>query len=148
MKRSAIYLASAMLAAALGLAVSGPVSAAEVSCWYNGALHTCVWYPGYPYEYPPGYGYGAAAAGIGTGLEALVTAPVALAEDVTAGVTEPLLMTGRSVAAGPAPVPGAMAGPGNYCETPVTTCRLREPGWLGTGCSCRVHGGHARGFVQ
>jgi len=144
MKRSAIYLASAALAAAL--VAGSPASAAEVSCLYNGGLHTCVYYTGYPYAYPPGYGY-QSGAGLGTGLEALVTAPVTLAEDVTAGATGPL-MTGRSVAVSPAAAPAGTAGPGDYCVTPVRTCGLIEPGWLGTGCSCRVPGGRARGFVE
>ena len=140
MKRSGILLAT-LLATVFGsaLVASGPASAAEVTCLYNGGLHPCVWYPGYAYEY--GYPYG---NGIGSGLATLATAPPALAE------TAPL-MTGRSVAvsgAASSPVAGGAAGPGNYCATSVKTCLLREPGWLGTGCSCRVSGGHARGFVQ
>ena len=82
---------------------------------------------GYDYVYPYGYGYG-----YGAGLAGLATAPLALG----AAVTEPL-MTGRSVAAS-----------GNYCATPVKTCLLHEPGWVGTGCSCKVYGGRARGTVQ
>lgn len=42
---------------------------------------------------------------------------------------------------------GAVAADGNYCATSVKTCLLYEPGWLGTGCSCRVPGGYARGTV-
>ncbi len=42
---------------------------------------------------------------------------------------------------------GAVAADGNYCATSVKTCLLYEPGWLGTGCSCRVPGGLARGTV-
>jgi hypothetical protein len=42
-----------------------------------------------------------------------------------------------------APLPAS----GNYCATPVRTCLLYESGWLGTGCSCRVPGGYARGTV-
>jgi hypothetical protein len=56
-------------------------------------------------------------------------------------------MTGRSVAAETVAVTG-VAGSGNYCATSVKTCLIYEPGWLGTGCSCTVHGGRARGFVQ
>jgi hypothetical protein len=37
---------------------------------------------------------------------------------------------------------------GDYCATPVKTCLLYEPGVLGTGCSCKVSGGRARGVVQ
>jgi mannitol-specific phosphotransferase system IIBC component len=45
MKRLGILLAFAVFGAALG--TSGPASATEVSCWYNGGIHSCVWYPGY-----------------------------------------------------------------------------------------------------
>jgi len=47
-------------------------------------------------------------------------------------------------AANPAPV----AIEGFYCATPVKTCLLKEPGWLGTGCSCAVSCGRARGIVE
>lgn len=102
------------------LVVTGAALADEVGCFYNGGWHPCVWYPGYADASP------------------------ALAE------TAPL-MTGRSVAVSDAttsPVPGGVAGPGDHCATSVKTCLLHEPGWLGTGCSCRVSGGYARGFVQ
>ena len=106
--------------------------------WHRGYYRHYGWhrwhrpYYGYGYGYPyyNGYGYGA-------GLAGLATAPLALG----AAVTEPL-MTGRSVAV------SAAAGSGNYCATPVRTCLLYEPGWLGTGCSCKVYGGRARGFVE
>ena len=39
------------------------------------------------------------------------------------------------------------AAEGGMCSTPVKTCNLYEPAPLGIGCSCRVPGGHARGFV-
>jgi hypothetical protein len=41
-----------------------------------------------------------------------------------------------------------MASEGYYCATDMKTCLLREPGWTGTGCSCRVPGGQARGLVE
>ena len=135
MKRLGIVLATVFGAA---LMVSGPALADEVNCLYNGGLHRCVWYPGYAYENGNPYGNG---NGIGGGLAAIVTAPLTLAADVTAPLTAPL-MTGRSVAV------SGVAGSGNYCATSIKTCLLDEPGWLGTGCSCKVHGGHARGFVQ
>ncbi|HXY57329.1 MAG TPA: hypothetical protein VEH76_01990 [Methylocystis sp.] len=49
-----------------------------------------------------------------------------------------------------APVASApvVAADGIYCTTSVKTCLLQEPGWLGTGCSCRVPGGYARGVVE
>ena len=141
MKRLGILLGFAVFGAALG--TSGPASATEVSCWYNGGIHSCVWYPGYTYAYEYPYGFG---------LGALATAPLAVATDATAplvtgrsvAVETVPLMTGRSVAVA---VTG-VAGSGNYCATSVKTCLLYEPGWLGTGCSCRVYGGRARGFVQ
>ena len=60
MKRSGIALASVFGAA---LVASGSAPAAEVTCFYNGALHPCVYYSGYP-TLP------ASAAGIGSGLAA------------------------------------------------------------------------------
>jgi hypothetical protein len=132
MKHFGILLAIAVFGVALG--ASRPASAAEVGCLYNGGLHTCVWYPGYPYAYEPN--------GYGLGLAGLATAPLAVAADVTA-----LLVTGRSVAVSAVAGPG-VAGSGSYCATPVKTCLLYESGWLGTGCSCRVYGGYARGFVE
>jgi hypothetical protein len=53
----------------------------------------------------------------------------------------------------PGPTAPLVTGPrvaadGIYCATPVRTCLLYEPGWLGTGCSCRVPGGYARGMVE
>jgi hypothetical protein len=94
--------------------------------WYRG-MHRNYYGYNYGYGYPYGYGYG-----VGTGLAALATAPLAIAAATTAP-----LMTGRSVAAS-----------GNYCATSVKTCLLEEPGWVGTGCSCKVYGGHARGTVE
>lgn len=137
MKRFGIFgILLAMAAFGAALVASGPASA---HCWYHGGWHHCGWHRwhpvnytywnGYPYGSGYGYGYG---SGLGLGLAALATAPLALAADATAP-----LMTGRSVAAS-----------GNYCATPVRTCLLYEPGWLGTGCSCRVYGGHARGTVE
>jgi hypothetical protein len=191
MTRFHILLATLFGAA---LVASGPASAAEVKCWYNGGLHRCVWYPGYTYEYGYPYGYGLGPIGD------IATAPLALAADATAPLmtgrsaadetvavtsvagagnyglgpigdiaTAPLalaadgtapLMTGRSVAVEKVPLMTgrsaadetvavtSVAGAGNYCATSVKTCLLIEPGWLGTGCSCRVAGGRARGFVQ
>ena len=152
MKRLGILLAFAVFGAALG--TSGPASAAEVSCWYNGGVHNCIWYPGYTYAWYPGY-TNSYEYPYGSGLEALATAPLALATDATAplvtgrsvAVETVPLMTGRSVATETVAVTG-VAGSGNHCATPAKTCLLHESGWLGTGCSCRVSGGHARGFVQ
>lgn len=71
--------------------------------------------------------YGSPFAGLGQTL----TAPFA------AAAAAPLMM-GRSV---------ATEQIGNSCATPQKTCTLREPSYLGVGCSCRVPGGRARGTV-
>lgn len=55
---------------------------------------------------------------------------------------------GYGSAAGLATLPASENYSGNYCATPEKTCLLYEPGVLGTGCSCKVPGGHARGTVQ
>lgn len=39
------------------------------------------------------------------------------------------------------------SGIGEYCRTPVRTCKLINPAELGVGCSCRVSGGRAYGEV-
>jgi len=39
------------------------------------------------------------------------------------------------------------AANGGQCSTAVKICTLYAPAPLGTGCSCRVPGGHARGAV-
>ncbi len=41
-----------------------------------------------------------------------------------------------------------VASAGGYCVTPVRTCALINPAQVGTGCSCSVPGGRARGTVQ
>jgi hypothetical protein len=38
-------------------------------------------------------------------------------------------------------------GIGLYCQTPVRTCLLINPSDVGSGCSCHVPGGRARGVV-
>lgn len=43
------------------------------------------------------------------------------------------------------PVASAIGG---YCVTPARTCALINSAPVGTGCSCRVPGGRARGTVQ
>jgi hypothetical protein len=55
------------------------------------------------------------------------------------GPTPTPLVTGRSVATGQL---------GIYCATPAKTCELYRASYVGGGCSCRVPGGRARGFVS
>jgi hypothetical protein len=39
-------------------------------------------------------------------------------------------------------------GIGGFCATPVRTCQLIDVAPIGTGCSCQVSGGRARGVVS
>ena len=54
---------------------------------------------------------------------------------------------GRPYYAEPYYVAPVSSGIGEYCRTPVRTCRLIDPAELGVGCSCRVAGGRAYGSV-
>jgi hypothetical protein len=80
---------------------------------------------GAPTSYPPSYGYYGSAYPSGYGYYGSAN-------------------VGYYGAASPTPV----AVEGYYCATPVKTCLLSEPGWLGTGCSCKVSCGRARGIVE
>jgi hypothetical protein len=137
MTRTALYLVSAALCTAL-LTVSGATFAQTAA--------PAAQYPNYTYGYPPGYNYGFGYpnyyynydhpfAWMTAPLGAAAAAPAAVARAATAP-----LMTGRSVAVGPAEM-------GKYCTTPAKTCLLRNESWVGNGCSCRVPGGRARGSV-
>ena len=138
MKLFGILIATAALGAAL--VASGPAAAFRDGGWYPNNYSSGYGCPydyssgyGYPYDYSSGYGYPYDySSGYGPGLAAVATAPLALA----AAATAPLL-SGRSVAVS-----------GNYCATPVKTCLLSHTSWVGNGCSCTVHGGHARGTVE
>ena len=89
--------------------------------WRHGWRHYG-WNPGWRYGWNRG-GYPYRNYGFGLGY------PYYGAYGFAGGVTAPV------------------AADGNYCATPVKTCLLYEPGWLGTGCSCKVPDGHARGTV-
>ena len=41
-----------------------------------------------------------------------------------------------------------VGGLGGLCATPVRTCQLIDVAPIGTGCSCQVSGGRARGVVS
>ena len=41
-----------------------------------------------------------------------------------------------------------IGGIGGFCATPVRTCQLIDVAPIGTGCSCQVSGGRARGVVS
>ena len=86
--------------------------------------------PGWGY---PGWGYGGWGYGGGWGWGA-------------AGLATGLAL-GAAVA-NPYPVyPAAAGGIGGTCWTPVRVCALIGPAEIGSGCSCRVSGGRARGAV-
>lgn len=62
------------------------------------------------------------------------------------------LATGVAIGAAAAQSAPVFATPirssiGGYCATPMRTCALINPAPVGTGCSCRVPGGRARGSV-
>ena len=78
----------------------------------------------HPYNYYDDWGWGWGATGLATGIAI------------------------GAAAAMPAPVYATPAGAvGSYCATPVRTCALINAAPVGTGCSCRVTGGRARGTV-
>ncbi|WP_084144068.1 hypothetical protein [Methylocapsa acidiphila] len=95
--------------------------------------HGMAWNYAYPYNFAWGYGYPYNNDWGFSPVAAALTAPLAVAAAATAP-----LMTGRSVAVG---------GYGNYCATDMKTCLLYDTAYLGTGCSCKVPGGRARGLV-
>jgi hypothetical protein len=87
----------------------------------RGWVGPAYWGPAYyPYGYYGGWGWGAAGLATGVAIGAAAAAPV-YATPVT--------------------------GTGGYCATPARTCALTSPAPVGTGCSCRVSGGRARGTV-
>ena len=96
--------------------------------------------PTYSYIYPPGTYSGNPfdfLGGIFSPVQSLAMAPVNAVSGAVSGATAPLV-TGRSVATGQS---------GNNCSTPVRTCELIHSSFVGNSCSCRVHGGRARGSV-
>jgi hypothetical protein len=90
-------------------------------------------YPGYGY---PAYGY-PGYGGYDDGDWAL---------PLGAGIVAPFAAAGAE-AGTDAYYPEADAAIGGYCMTPYRTCQLNSPAAIGTGCSCRVPGGRARGSV-
>ena len=84
---------------------------------------------------PRYYGYAAPVA----------AAPAAAAPAAPVAATAPVGYYGFAAPAASVPL---VALDGIYCKTSLKTCLLREAGWLGTGCSCRVPDGLARGVVE
>jgi hypothetical protein len=87
-------------------------------------------YPYYGnYPYYGGWGWGAAGLATGAVIGAAATYPY---------YSDPYATYQTPVA----------SADGGYCATPVRTCALINSAPIGTGCSCRVQGGRARGSVQ
>jgi hypothetical protein len=162
MKRIATYLATAAFGSAL-LTVGGAAAWAQVaapgqmsnycttptktcmlshgsvigsgcSCRVPGGRERGTVASGYGY---PSSAYGTPSGGLGEAFTAPFAAAAAAPSAVAGAATAPF-MAGRSVAAGQI---------GNSCTTPQKTCALRNPSYVGTGCSCRVSGGRASGSV-
>ena len=117
-----ILTALAAMMAFTVLSISTPASAGGRCGGYWGYDGMAL---GAPTSYPPSYGYYGSAYPSGYGYYGSAN-------------------VGYYGAASPMPV----AVEGYYCATPVKTCLLSEPGWLGTGCSCAVSCGRARGIVE
>ncbi len=94
------------------------------------------WRRGY---YGGGWGWGAGALAAGTLLGAATAYPYYYGSPY---YEEPPVYYRRPYYAAP-----VSSGVGDYCQTPVRTCKLINPADLGAGCSCRVAGGRARGSV-
>jgi len=101
--------------------------------WYGGG------YYGRRGYYGGGWGWGAGALAAGTVLGAAAAYPYYYGAPY---YDEPAYYYRRPYYAAP-----VSSGVGDYCQTPVRTCRLINPSELGAGCSCRVAGGRARGSV-
>jgi hypothetical protein len=89
------------------------------------------YYGGYYGRYPySGWGWGAAGLATGAAIGAAATYPY------------------YSYPYSSYQTPVATTADGGYCVTPARTCSLTNSAPIGTGCSCRISGGRARGTVQ
>lgn len=106
--------------------------------WHGGGYYGR---PGYwrRGHYGGGWGWGAGALTAGAILGGAAAYPYYYG---TPYYDEPAYYYRRPYYAAP-----VSSGIGDYCQTPVRTCRLINPSDLGGGCSCRVAGGRARGTV-
>jgi hypothetical protein len=104
----------------------------DLGAWGNGYPYDYGYgYPDYAYGYgyPYGYGFGYPSYDYSYGYPATGSSGYYSAAP---------LVTGRSAATGQL---------GSYCTNSVKACELHHPSYVGGSCSCRVPGGHARGFV-
>jgi hypothetical protein len=94
-------------------------------------------YYGGRYPYYGGWGWGAAGLATGAVIGAAATYPYYNYPYSTYPYSTPYSTYQTPVA----------SGDGGYCATPVRTCALTSAAPVGTGCSCRISGGRARGSV-
>ena len=113
---------------------------------YRGAYYGRPAYGGWRRGYSNNWGWGAAGLIAGTALGAAAAYPY-----YYDSYNSPYYYGSPYFGSGyyTAPVYAAPAsfGIGGYCATPIRTCALINPTEIGTGCSCRVSGGRARGTV-
>ncbi|KRE24110.1 hypothetical protein ASE66_02275 [Bosea sp. Root483D1] len=107
--------------------------------WYGGGG-----YYGRRGYYGGGWGWGAGALAAGTVLGAAAAYPYYYGDS---GYYDAPYYPRRQYYAEPYYAAPMSSGIGDYCQTPVRTCKLINPSDLGAGCSCRVAGGRARGAV-
>ncbi|HXW72480.1 MAG TPA: hypothetical protein VEK34_13750 [Methylocella sp.] len=100
---------------------------------------------GYPYNTAYGWGsydYGDPLSFITAPLGA-ITAPVT----GVAGAAAATPFNAASAATAPLATGRSVAETGRMCTSPRKSCELYHASWIGNGCSCKVHGGWARGTV-
>jgi len=106
--------------------------------WHGAGLYRRPYWGGgyYPYRRHWGWGGGYPYWGVASGLAAAATLGAVAAYPTYAYPTYayPVYEVETSAI-------------GGQCSTPVRICTLIDPAPLGTGCSCRVPGGRARGIV-
>lgn len=113
--------------------------------WYGGGYGGYYGRPAYWRRgYYGGWGWGAGALAAGAVLGAAAAYPYYYGDSSYYG--SPYYYR-RPYYAEPYYAAPVSSGIGDYCQTPVRTCRLINPAELGAGCSCRVAGGRARGIV-
>lgn len=112
--------------------------------WYGGGGYygrSGYWRRG---DYGGGWGWGAGALAAGTVLGAAAAYPHYYGDS---GYYDAPYYPRRRYYAAPYYAAPVSSGIGDYCQTPVRTCKLINAADLGAGCSCRVAGGRARGTV-
>jgi len=103
--------------------------------WHGAGIYRRPYWGGGYYPYRRYWGWGGDPYwGVASGLAAAATLGAVAAYPTYAYPAYPVYEV----------APEAIGG---QCSTPVRICTLYDPAPLGTGCSCRVPGGRARGLV-